>query len=529
MYLPLETNAEPPVLVHHLLARHQESTAIALQAGNNSLTYIDMYRRARQLSQVLLDMGVAAGDRVAFYLPKGMDECWVIFGISMAGAVFVPINPLLKAPQVGHIVGDSTARVIITDDQRWTNIQTEVQQACDTTAPLFVDSFSLDSLVEPVQDDGCATDATSSDSREAIGADLAAILYTSGSTGRPKGVMLSHDNLLAGTRIVRRYLGITPNDRLLSILPLSFDYGLNQLLTSVEQRATMVPLNFRFGDQIVTAIEQHNITGLAGVPSVWAILTRATPSLQNKPLPTLRYITNTGGPVPTDTVQQLRTLLPDTSIYLMYGLTEAFRSTYLDPTQLDKRPTSIGKAIPECEVLVLNERGKPCAPGEAGILVHRGPTVSLGYWQRPEDTARVLRPNPLKSPDEGVDTVCFSGDLVRTDDEGFLYFVGRNDAMIKSGGYRISPTEVEESLMAGGAFRQVAVIGLPDPVLGNRVHAVAVAAGHDDTRESVRDCLKRCAGVLPGYMVPRDIELVDALPLSPNGKTDYKSLRAERS
>jgi acyl-CoA synthetase (AMP-forming)/AMP-acid ligase II len=181
--------------------------------------------------------------------------------------------------------------------------------------------------------------------------------------------------------------------------------------------------------------------------------------------------------------------------------------------------------------MVINEQGKPCKPGEPGILVHRGPTVSLGYWQRPEETAKVLRPNPLKSPHQGVDTVCYSGDLVRTDEEGFLYFVGRNDAMIKSGGYRISPTEVEEALMAGGAFRQVAVIGLPDDVLGNRVHAVAVGVTDNPnaTTESVAECLRRCARALPAFMVPREIELVSMLPLSPNGKTDYKALRAQRS
>jgi acyl-CoA synthetase (AMP-forming)/AMP-acid ligase II len=340
--------------------------------------------------------------------------------------------------------------------------------------------------------------------------------------------MLTHANLLAGARIVSNYLSITADDKLLSILPVSFDYGLNQLISSVSQRATLVVLNFRFGDDIVKAIKTFEITALAGVPSVWAILTQATPSLRTTRLDTLRYITNTGGPVPSETVDRLRELLPDTSVYLMYGLTEAFRSTFLDPSELDKRPTSIGKAIPECEVFVVDENGQRCAPGQAGILVHRGPTVSRGYWRRPEASAKVLRQNPLRASEEGADIVCYSGDLVTTDADGFLYFVGRDDAMIKSAGYRISPSEVEEALMAGGGFYQVAVIGLPDPVIGNRVHAIAVNNSNPDDGETSADCLKRCAKILPSYMMPRDIEVVKVLPLSPNGKVDYKRLRAER-
>ena len=346
------------------------------------------------------------------------------------------------------------------------------------------------------------------------------------STGRPKGVKLSHDNLIAGTRIVRSYLGITAADRILSLLPFSFDYGLNQLLSAIEQRATLVLGSFQLGDEIVRLLAHHRITGLAGVPTIWAILTRAAPSLRRTALPELRYITNSGGAVPEATTRQLRKLLPDTSIYLMYGLTEAFRSTFLPPDQVDHRPTSIGKAIPECEVFPLTADGRRARPGEPGILVHRGPTVSMGYWRRPEDTARVLRPNPLRAADEGSDIVCWSGDLVTEDDEGFLYFVGRQDAMIKSAGYRISPTEVEEVLMASGRFRQVAVIGIPDPWVGQKVIAVGVAAAAETDVAAV---LAAARERLPGHMVPARIELVDALPVTPNGKVDSKALVAERS
>ena len=323
------------------------------------------------------------------------------------------------------------------------------------------------------------TRATPARPSAAIGEDLAAILYTSGSTGSPKGVMLSHRNLLAGARIVRTYLEITGKDRILSLLPFSFDYGLNQLLTAVEQGATTVISTFRLGDEIVRDLRDHAITGLAGVPTIWAILTKAAPSLAKTPLPHLRYITNSGGRVPQETVKALREKLPDTKIYLMYGLTEAFRSTFLPPDEIDRRPTSIGKAIPECEIFIVTAEGQRAKPGEPGILVHRGPTVSLGYWNRPEDTAKVLRPHPFIPATLGGETVCYSGDLAVEDEDGFFSFVARNDAMIKSSGYRISPTEVEESLMSTGLFQQVAVIGLPDPFAGEKVHAVATAANQN--------------------------------------------------
>jgi acyl-CoA synthetase (AMP-forming)/AMP-acid ligase II len=360
----------------------------------------------------------------------------------------------------------------------------------------------------------------------AIGEDLAAILYTSGSTGSPKGVMLSHRNLLAGARIVRTYLGITATDRILSLLPFSFDYGLNQLLTAVEQGATTIISTFRLGDDIVRDLRDHAITGLAGVPTVWAILTRAAPLLAKTPLPQLRYITNSGGRVPQETVKALRDRLPDTKIYLMYGLTEAFRSTFLPPEEIDNRPTSIGKAIPECEIFIVTDKGQRAKPGEPGILVHRGPTVSLGYWNRPEDTAKVLRPHPFIPAALGGETVCYSGDLAVEDEDGFFSFVARNDAMIKSSGYRISPTEVEESLMSTGLFQQVAVIGLPDPFAGEKVHAVATAANENI---DVSAALRKAAETLAPFMIPRAIELVDRLPVTANGKVDYRALVRERT
>ncbi|HUG63469.1 MAG TPA: AMP-binding protein [Methylomirabilota bacterium] len=510
-----------PVRLDDLLAEEADDRH-AVSDGARTITHGALAARARRMAAQLARCGIARGDRVAVLLPKSIPECAAIFAPSRADAVVVPINPLLAPPQVRHVLADSGARVLITDAAMLGRNRDALAGLPDLRAILLVDGDGDDGdpRVAPAEIDAPPPPC------EAIGEDLAAILYTSGSTGRPKGVMLSHANLLAGTRIVRTYLGIGPDDRILSILPLSFDYGLNQLLTAVEQRASLALLTFRFGDEIVRALRDHRITVLAGVPTVWAVLTRAAPSLAKTALPDLRAITNSGGAVPTDTVARLRALLPTTRIFLMYGLTEAFRSTFLDPDEIDRRPGSIGKAIPECEVFVVTPDGRRAAPGERGTLVHRGPTVSLGYWRRPGETERVIRQNPLRPVEEGRDIVCVSGDVAYADAEGFLYFVGRRDAMIKSSGYRISPSEVEEVLMATGRFRQVAVIGLPDPALGQRVHAVGVGASED---VDVGAALSVAAGQLAAYMVPRTVELVDVLPVTANGKVDVARLVAERS
>jgi acyl-CoA ligase (AMP-forming) (exosortase A-associated) len=502
-----------PYLLHHGLERAallRGKTAVV--DGSRSLSYAAFWQQVEAMAGRLVAAGVQRGARVGILLPKCLEECVAIYATSRADCVFVPINIQLKAGQVGHILRDCGADALITCKDQIERVEAGAGISFGLKTIILVDQPDHGVTHVP---DACA-----------IGEDLAAILYTSGSTGLPKGVMVSHRNLLAGSRIVRRYLGITAEERILSLLPFSFDYGLNQLVTAVDEGATLVLFGFRFGDEIVRAIETHGITGLAGVPTIWAILTRASPLFSRKRLSSLRYITNSGGAVPTETIRRMRELQPDVQLFLMYGLTEAFRSTFLPPSEVDARPQSIGKAIPECEVFAVTADGRRAGPGETGILVHRGPTVSLGYWNRPDDTARVLRPHPFRPVAEGGETVCYSGDLVTLDADGFFYFVGRNDAMIKSAGHRISPTEVEEVLMASGQLRQVAVIGLPDAWTGQKVHAVGVAANGSVDIGTVL----ACAGTsLPSYMVPAGLELVDSLPTTPNGKVDYKLLLAQRS
>ncbi|GEP08835.1 AMP-binding protein [Methylobacterium gnaphalii] len=500
-------------LLHHLLGpRPDDAGRTALVEGERAVTHAELRPEAHACAARLRAAGIRRGDRVAILLPKCIAECAAIFGVSHAGAVFVPVNPLLKPAQVRHILADCGARVLITDRAGLSALGDALDGLHDLATALLVEEAEV-GAVEPPAD-------------TALGEDLAAILYTSGSTGTPKGVMLSHRNLLAGSRIVANYLSITGSDRILSLLPFSFDYGLNQLLTAVQERAVLVLAGFRLGNDIVDLLARHRITGLAGVPTIWTILARATPRFATTPLPDLRYVTNSGGALPTDIVARLGRQWPRTDVVLMYGLTEAFRSTYLPPDEVGRRPGSIGRAIPECEVFAVTPDGRRAAPGEPGILVHRGPTVSLGYWNRPEETARVLRPDPLYAPAQGGGLVCYSGDLVVEDEDGYFTFVGRDDAMIKSAGYRISPSEVEEALMATKALRQVAVIGLPDAILGQRVHAVAVAG---EGALDVPAVLLAAGERLAAYMVPRSLECVAALPVTPNGKVDYKRLVAERN
>jgi acyl-CoA ligase (AMP-forming) (exosortase A-associated) len=358
-----------------------------------------------------------------------------------------------------------------------------------------------------------------------IDSDMAAILYTSGSTGRPKGVVLSHRNIVAGAESVSQYLENTPDDRILSVLPLSFDYGLNQLTTAFRVGACAVLMNYLLPRDVIRAVEREKITGLAAVPPLWVQLAQLEwpESVSGH----LRYITNSGGHMPRPTLDALRARLPGTRPYLMYGLTEAFRSTYLPPEEVDRRPDSMGKAIPNAEILVVHEDGTPCAPGEPGELVHRGVHVALGYWNDAEKTAERYKPAPgqlagLVIPELAV----WSGDTVKMDEEGFLYFIGRRDEMIKTSGYRVSPTEVEEVAYAANLVTEAAAVGVPHPVLGQ---AVVLATYAPENGEAVSDQLiTACKQHLPGFMVPaRVVAYREPLPRNPNGKIDRKRLGSE--
>ena len=519
-------------LIHHMLrnsaARYPEKEAVV--HGPRRLTYREVADSCASIASGLRGAGMQRGDRVGIYLDPSVEQVLSIFSISQAGGVYVPINTVLVPDQVAHIARDCGMKALITTPDK-----------LGMLLPALHDVSSLQFFVLTGKSNGKDLANTKVDSKPVhgfeemlrlpgetrwqdwgISPDLAAILYTSGSTGKPKGVMLSHANVMAGSTIVSTYLEISDRERILAVLPFSFDAGMNQLMTAFQQGGTIVLIKFVFAKEIIDALLAERVTGLAGVPTVWSLL--ANGGILKHKFPELRYITNTGGVMPQAVLKILREALPATKIFLMYGLTEAFRSTYLPPEELDRRPTSMGKAIPDTEILVLNDRGERCQPGEPGELVHRGPTVSMGYWGNPEATNRVLKPNPLLPPELGnCEKVCYSGDLVKMDEDGFLYYVGRRDTMIKSSGYRISPTEVEEVLFQTGKIRQAAVIGIPDEVLGQTIKAFIVAKDGERLEcEAIQDF---CAEKMPRHMVPKQFEVMKELPKTSSGKVDYPALR----
>ena len=516
-------------LIHHMLhaSARRSPEKEALVHGEERLDLPAKWRRLTSgLAAGLRCAGLARGDRVGIYLEASVEQVLSIFAISEAGGVFVPINAQLFPEQVAHIVSDCGMKALITRPSKLATLTGLLPQipslefvvlAGEEAAP----EIRFRCIVWKICR-ACRFRRTGASS--SISKDLAAILYTSGSTGKPKGVMLSHANVMAGSTIVSTYLEITSAERILAVLPFSFDAGMNQLMTAFQQGATIVLINFVFARDIVQMLLKERITGLAGVPTLWSLLAQPNSTLHKQPLPDLRYITNTGGAMPQAVLAILRKALPTTKVFLMYGLTEAFRSTYLPPEEVDRRPTSMGKAIPDTEILVINDEGHLCKPGEVGELVHRGPTVSMGYWGRPEDTARALRPNPLLPPELGdCERVCYSGDLVKMDEEGFLYYVGRRDTMIKSSGFRISPTEVEEVLFQSGELRQAAVIGIPDEALGQSIKAFVVP--RDGGTVDAEALIAYSAERMPRYMVPKAVEVLSELPKTTSGKVDYPALR----
>jgi acyl-CoA ligase (AMP-forming) (exosortase A-associated) len=529
-------------LIHHMLrgsaVRFPDKEALV--HGDRRLSYTDVASHTAGIAHGLRAAGLEVGERVGIYLDHSIPQVLSIFGVSRAGGAFVPINNLLFPEQVAHIAHDCRMKGLVTTDAKLASLGmvldnipsleflVVLSESQAPTRPLDA-TESSDATTRKISlpihdfDELCTSHACQLDDL-GIEKDLGAIMYTSGSTGKPKGVMLSHAQIMAGSSIVSTYLEISPSDRILSVLPFSFDAGLNQLMTAFQQSGTLVLTTFVFAREIVAALLKERITGLAGVPTLWSLLAQPNSTLQKHVFTNLRYITNTGGRMPQTVLKVLRSAFPTTKIFLMYGLTEAFRSTYLPPEELDRRPTSMGKAIPNTEILVVDEQGQPCKPGEVGELVHRGPTVSLGYWGQPETTARVLRPHPfLPAELGGEEKVCYSGDLVKMDEEGFLYFIGRRDTMIKSSGFRISPTEVEEVLFQSGMVCQAAVIGLPDEMLGQTIKAFVVSKSGDGV--DTNSLLHFCAEKLPRHMIPKIVEVMDDLPKTSSGKVDYPALR----
>jgi acyl-CoA ligase (AMP-forming) (exosortase A-associated) len=507
----------------------RDPDAPALTAQATMLSYAALRREVAGAATGLRDLELEAGDRIAIYLDKRVETVVAMLGCSRAGYVFVPVNPVLRARQVGHILEDCAVKVLVTSADRLRALRAELATRKSLRHVLVLgeplgDDEDCHYRVHTWSDVAGRPGTAPCPPAGVVDTDVAAILYTSGSTGAPKGVVLSHRNLVVGAQSVSTYLGNTREDRILALLPLSFDAGLSQVTTGLCVGAHVVLANYLVPGDVVRLCAEYRITGLVCVPPLWIQL--AGQAWAPEAAADMRYFANTGGRLPRATLQQLRAIFPGAAPYLMYGLTEAFRSTYLDPAEVDRRPNSIGKAIPNADILVVREDGALCGPGEPGELVHRGPLVSLGYWNDPERTTERFRPPPnrpaeLCTPELAV----WSGDMVVRDEEGFLYFVGRRDDMIKTWGYRVSPGEIEEVAYETGLVRDAVALGLEDEEIGQRIVLVVTPRDADGFEPSaVKERLRQ---ELPRYMVPADLVVRAVLPRSPNGKFDRAALRQE--
>lgn len=496
-----DLNPEARPLDHLALRGARDAAALTDKAG--MMSHADLDAAVGAVASWLAGQGFARGDRVASWLNKTRLACVMPLAAARAGLVHVPVNPLLKRAQVAHILADSGARLLIAGPSRLKTLEDgDLPAACSTAEEATV---SLEGEAMPPSD--------------ADPDDLAAILYTSGSTGRPKGVMLSHANMWLGAVSVAHYLDLSADDRTLCVLPFSFDYGQNQLFSSWYAGASVIPFDYLMPRDVMKAVERHDARVLAGVPPLWTQLTEF--DWPGETARKLKTLTNSGGKLPIPLVRKLCATFPEARLHSMYGLTEAFRSTTLDPDLLDAMPESIGKAIPFAEIMVVAPDGREAAPGEVGELVHAGPLVAQGYWQDAERTAMRFKPAPAFSDYGGI--AVWSGDTATRDGDGYLSFVGRDDAMIKTAGNRVSPSEIEDAAIASGEVAEAVAFGVPDERLGAAI--LLVVRGSDGNQD---DNLKRfLKAELPNFMQPRDIIWRDELPRNPNGKLDRSAIEQE--
>jgi len=530
------TSMKHAFLLHQLVALTalKMPERAALSYLGEQLSYAELDARINGFAGAVAAAHCERQSRVAVFLEKRFEFVVACLGAAAAGSVFVPLNPVLKPPQVAHILNDCSARVLVTSKNRLAQLG-ETLINCPQLRHIVVVDVGDGAAPQPptaflrvhdwadfseVYDGGAAAIA------QVIDTDMAAILYTSGSTGKPKGVVLSHRNMVCGAKSVAEYLENSAQDTLLAALPLSFDAGFSQLTTAFHSGAQVAMINYLLPRDILKAMARYRVTGLTAVPPLWIQLAHLDWPAEVSA--NLRYFANTGGRLPLEILARLRAVLPNTRPFLMYGLTEAFRSTYLPPEEIDRHPDSIGRAIPNAEILVLRENGTLCADDEPGELVHRGALVGMGYWNDAEKTAERYRLLPADLRASGLtlpETAVFSGDVVRRDKDGLLYFIGRRDEMIKTSGYRVSPTEVEEVLYSAGFVEEVAAFGVDHPALGQAI--VVVVKLKDGEAHQTERLRNYCTTALPAYMVPARIELaLTALPRNPNGKIDRKALGA---
>ncbi len=489
--------------------RHPNNIAICYK--DKQINYLQLRQHCLSMAARFLKQGIQPGDRIAIYLPKLPETIYAMIGATVAGAVLVPINPVLKAAQVEHILNHSGASILVSSESRLNGLAAILKGCTKLTHCISVESLDNNTLV-PTEAKSLLPQRQQND--------LAAILYTSGSTGLPKGVMLTQQNLVVGALSVNEYLELSADDRILAILPLSFDYGLNQVISGFSVSATVVLFDYLLPRDVVKAIAKYQITGLAAVPPLWQQL--ATLQWPPQATTSLRYFTNSGGVLNPATLTRLRAIWPQAKPILMYGLTEAFRSTYLPPEEIDNYPGSIGIAIPNAKIYIINKDGTESAANQAGELVHLGKLVSPGYWKNPQKTSKRFRSVTIASGEIGV----FSGDQVYKNEQGFMFFVSRMDEMIKTSGYRVSPAEVESELIKHPAISAVAVTSAKHPELGEAIIAL-VEIDTKTENVALNDIQKFAKQRLANFMIPHHIEIVATIPLNANGKFDRTLIKQQ--
>lgn len=523
-----------PTLLHEYLSYHAKRCPDkeALIFGEKRFTYSSIDNDSDILAEGLIHMGMKRQDKVVIFMDNVPEAIISLYGILKAGGVFVLLNGTLKAKKLAHIFNDAEATVLITDATKakvvaeafagsglkgkiiWTGNCSAVPEELSSLSSMWDSFFTVASTTERQ----VKSITNKVDSRRCIDVDLAALIYTSGSTGEPKGVMSSHFNMVSAARSIIQYIENTEKDIVLNVLPLSFDYGLYQVIMAFMYGGTVVlEKSFLYIHQVLERIAQEGVTGFPVVPTVLAMLLNLR-DIQKYNFSSLRYMTNTGAALPAEHIRKFREFFPEVQFYSMFGLTECKRVSYLPPDELDTKPLSVGIPIPNCEVFVVDESGKEVAPGVTGELVIRGSNVMQGYWNDPELTAKYYRTG--RFPGERL---LYSGDYFRRDQEGYLYFLGRKDDMIKSRGERISPKEIENVLCRIPGVIEAAVIGVPDEIAGQSIKAFVVC--DKEANLSDKDILKQCSDHLESFALPKYIEIVQELPKTPHGKIDKKSLR----
>jgi amino acid adenylation domain-containing protein len=492
---------------------------IGLVAGTRRLTYRELAERSDALARALVRLGVERGDRVVVFGDNAAETVIAFWAALKANAVVVVVNPLTKADKLAYMLNDCRAKALVTDAHLAGVFADAARRSTHLAAIVLSGALDAGTLAGPggplapvtPWSEALAEPGSGPPRPRTIDVDLAAIIYTSGSTGEPKGVMLTHRNMITAAVSISTYLENVEDDVILGVLPLAFDYGLYQMIMSVRVGARLVlERSFTFVAQVLKKVVDEKVTGFPGVPTIFATLA-GLKSLRDYDFSSIRYVTNTAAALPVKHITMLREIFPQAKIFSMYGLTECKRCTYLPPEDIDRKPTSVGIAIPNTELWIVDEQDRRVGPGVVGQLVIRGATVMKGYWEKPEETAKRLRPGPVPG-----EQVLYTGDLCKLDEEGYLTFVGRMDDIIKSRGEKVAPKEVEGALVSIAGVKEAAVIGVPDELWGHAVKAFVVL--DDGASLDEKAIIRECQARLENFMVPKTVAIVPDLPKTATGK-----------